>query len=81
MPYLEVAQGNQDEIELKNEITVPDITGKTVEEAEKILQEYKLNIYINNETEYLDKENTIVKVQTPKQGITVFEDSYVYVDV
>ncbi|MBQ9658355.1 MAG: PASTA domain-containing protein [Clostridia bacterium] len=66
---------------MKNEITVPEITGLTVQEAEKILKECKLEMYINNETEGLDKQNTVVTQQTPKAGITVYEGSFVYVDV
>lgn len=52
-----------------------------MQEAEKILKECKLEMYINNETEGLDKQNTVVTQQTPKAGITVYEGSFVYVDV
>lgn len=80
LPYLEVVQGNEDEIELKNEITVPDITGKSIEEAEKILKDYKLEIRINNEVEEMDKQNTFVDSQIPQAGITVYEGSCIYVN-
>jgi stage V sporulation protein D (sporulation-specific penicillin-binding protein) len=80
LPYLEVEQGNPEEIELKNEITVPDITGKTISEARKILKEYKLEIYIKGYYEGLDEENTTVSTQVPQAGINVYEGSYVYVD-
>jgi len=77
LPYLEVSQGNPEEVELKNEITVPDVTGKTVSEARKILQEYKLEIHIE---EGIDEENSIVNSQIPQVGINVYEGSYVYIE-
>lgn len=80
LPYLEVEQGNPQEVELKNEITVPDITGKAIAEARKILKEYKLEIYIKDYYEGLDEQSTIVSNQVPEAGINVYEGSYVYVD-
>jgi len=80
LPYLEVEQGNPEEVELKNEITVPDITGKTIAEARKILQEYKLEIYIKDYNEGIDEENTLVSNQVPEAGINVYEGCYVYVN-
>ena len=80
LPYLEVEQGNPEEVELKNEITVPDITGKTIAEARKILKEYKLEIYIKDSYDGLDEENTVVSNQVPEAGINVYEGSYVYID-
>ena len=80
LPYLEIKQGNPEEVELKNQITVPDITGKTISEARNILKEYKLEIYIKDYYEGLDEENTTVTSQVPKAGINVYEGSYVYVD-
>ena len=77
LPYLEVAQGNPEEVELKNEITVPDVLGKTISEARKILQEYKLEIHIE---EGVDEENSIVNSQIPQAGINVYEGSFVYID-
>ena len=80
LPYLQVNQGNQDEVEQKVETKVPDITNKTIEEAEKILKETNLQLKINNEQEGMDKQNTIINNQIPQSGITVYEGSCVYVD-
>ncbi|MBR3162926.1 MAG: PASTA domain-containing protein [Clostridia bacterium] len=80
LPYLEVEQSNQDEIEKKVEITTPDIKGKTIEEAEKILKENELEIHINNEYEGIDKANTIVANQLPQAGIQTYSGSCVYID-
>ncbi len=79
LPYLEVNQGNAEEIEEIEQIQVPDITGKSLDEAEKILKESSLEISIENDNEELDKENTKVKEQTPKPGITVNAESKIYV--
>ena len=80
LPYLQVEQGNPDELEEKVEVTTPNITGKTIKEAEAILKETGLEIKINNETEELEKENTIVVNQLPQPGIQSYSGGYVYVD-
>ena len=84
LPYLEVNQGNQDEVEVKEEVSVPNITGLTLKEAEKILKETGLKLSIEGLTEEektnLDKENTIVEVQTPQPGIIVNKENSVFVD-
>ena len=79
LPYLEVSQGNQEEVENIEQIETPDIIGKSIKEAEKILKENELEINIENAIEGLDKENTFVKEQTPKPGIIVNKNSKVYV--
>ena len=80
LPYLQVKQGNPDQVEKKEEIKMPDVTGKTIEEAEEILKEKELEIKINNETEDLDKKETKVKKQIPEPGIKVYKGSCVYVN-
>ena len=80
LPYLEVNQGNQDEIEQVEQVQTPDIIGKTIKEAEKIIKENGLELIIQNETENLDKENTIIKNQTPQAGIMVNEGNKVYIE-
>ena len=39
MPYLEVNQGNQEEVEVIEEVTVPNLVGMSIKEAEKILKD------------------------------------------
>lgn len=80
LPYLEVNQGNQDEVVAKEEVAIPDITGKTIEEAEKILKENGLEIKINNEQEEIDKATAIVEVQTPQPGIVVNKGNFVLIN-
>ena len=58
LPYLEVNQGNTEEVEEVEQIETPDIVGKTIKEAESILKESGLELEIENAPEELDKENT-----------------------
>ena len=79
LPYLEVNQGNAEEVEVVEEISTPDLVGKSLEEALKIAKENEVELVIENETEELDKQNTIVKEQVPKAGIIIKKGSKVYV--
>ena len=78
LPYLEVSQGNQEEIEVVNQIKVPELTGINIKEAKQLAKENNINLVIENEPEELDEENTIIKEQTPKAGITINEGTNVY---
>ena len=83
MPYLEVNQGNQDEIEVIEEVEVPNITGLSIKEAEKILKDAGLELSIEGITEEnkktIDKENTIIKEQTPTEGIKINKGNKIFV--
>ena len=57
LPYLEVNQGNTEEIEEIEQVETPDIIGKTIKEAENILKENELELDIENESGELDKES------------------------
>ena len=80
LPYLEVSQGNQDEIEIVEQVETPDLIGKSITEAEKIVKESGLELIIQNEEEEMDKDNTIIKTQTPQAGIVVNKGNKVYVE-
>ena len=79
LPYLEVTQGNTDEVEQIEQVQVPDITEKTISEAQKILKDNSLEMVIENDSEELDKDNIIIKEQIPKAGITVNAASKIYI--
>ena len=81
MPYLEVSQGNQDEVEIINQVVVPELEGKTVKEAKQIAKENNINLVIESETEKLDEENVLIKEQTPKAGIVINEGTNVYCSI
>ena len=80
LPYLEVKQDNENEIEKKEKIKIPNIMGKTIQEAEKLLKENELYIKVINEIESLDKKETKVKSQIPEPGIKVYKGSCIYVE-
>ena len=79
LPYLEVNQGNVEEVEPVERVETPDLIGKSIKEAEKLLKESGLELIIENETEELDKDNTAVKEQVPNAGITVNKGSKVHI--
>lgn len=79
LPYLEVNQGNVEEVEPVERVETPDLIGKSIKEAEKALKESGLELVIENETEELDKDNTAVKEQVPNAGITVNKGSKVHI--
>lgn len=70
-------QGNIDEIEEVERVITPDILGKSIKEAKKILKESGLECVIEVDTE--DEENTYVKEQIPNAGITVNKGSKIYI--
>jgi beta-lactam-binding protein with PASTA domain len=86
LPYLEVNQGNQEEVETIEEVTVPNLVGLSIKEAEKILKDVGLEISFENivnnaeeNNESLDKENTIIKEQTPTEGIKINKGNKIFV--
>lgn len=78
LPYLEVNQGNEEEIEISEEMEAPDLLGRTLAEAQKIAKENEIELVIEDETEELDKQNVIVKEQIPKAGIRIKKGSKIY---
>ncbi len=84
LPYLEVNQGNQEEIETAEEVSVPNIIGLSIKEAEKILKETDLELSIEGITEEnretLDKENTIIREQTPIAGIKINKGNKIFIN-
>lgn len=79
LPYLEVSQGNQDELEEVEEVQVPNIEGMSIKEAEKVVKELGVELNFENEVENLDKENTIIVEQTPKEGVFVNKGNKIYI--
>ena len=80
LPYLEVNKGNQDEIETVEQVTVPNIVGMSVKEAEKTVKELGLELSFENFSGEVDKENTNILSQTPTEGITVNKGSKIFIN-
>lgn len=75
LPYMEINQGNADEVEQVEQVVAPDIVGKSVAEAEKLLKENGLELVLESEVE--DTES-LVKEQVPSAGIVVKKGSKVF---
>ena len=80
MPYLEVSQGNKDEVEQVEQVQVPNVERLSIKKAEKITKEVGLEISIQNDSEELDRENTIIKEQSPREGVSVNKGSKIFVE-
>lgn len=80
LPYLEVSQGNTDEVEQVEQVQVTNVQGLSIKEAEKRLKEVGLEINIQNDSEELDKENVIITKQSPIEGVNVNKGSKIYVE-
>ena len=79
LPYLAVIQGNPDEVEQKQEVSIPNIKNMTIDEAKKILKENGLEVKFNEE-EGVNTSEVIVKSQIPEAGIVAYTGSCVYLD-
>ena len=79
LPYLKVIQENEEEIETVEQVSVPKIEGMNLIEAQKTVKELGLELKVENDSEELDKENTIITEQSPKEGVTVNKGSNLYV--
>lgn len=78
LPYLEVIKDGETEEEKAKVVEVPKVEGLSIKEASKILQENELEAVV--EGEEIDKENTIVKMQTPSEKIAVNRGTKVYLE-
>ena len=81
LPYLDLQEDKESEEEQKEEVEMPEIRNKTIEEAKKILKEYDLELEISNETEDISEEEAIIKEQIPKPGIKIKKEAKVFVDI
>ena len=81
LPYLELTKDNEKEEDIKKQVEVPNVEGLSIKEATKILKNVNLNLQIENSPEDLDTENTIIKEQVPKKGITVYESTKIIIKI
>ena len=61
------------------EVKVPNVQGISIKDAQKVVKELGLELSIENEAEDLDKENTIIVDQTPKEGFVFNKGNKIYV--
>lgn len=79
LPYLEVVKDGELEEDKVKMVEVPNVEGLSIKEAEKQLKESELEMSLETEEE-IDKENTMVKVQTPSAKVMVNRGSKVYLE-
>ena len=80
LPYLEIKMDNETQVETVEQVEVPNVVGMNLKEADKALKDVGLEMYIEDQTEEIDKTNTMVSLQTPSQGIMVKKGSNVFVE-
>lgn len=80
LPYLQLQKDNQEQEEPIEEVEVPEIRGLSIKEATKQVKEVGLEIE-NTFEEEVNKEETILKEQTPKPGIKVRKGTKITVEI
>lgn len=82
LPYMELEKDNVDEENNETEVEMPELRGKTIEEAEKILKELQIELEVNDiDIKEINKKETIIREQLPKPGIKILNNKKVYVDI
>lgn len=61
------------------QVVTPDLIGKNLEEAEKVLKENGLGISSDNNYDDSNKESIFITEQIPNAGINVKKGSNVYI--
>ena len=82
LPYLEMQKTDLEKVEIVKQVSVPNIIGLSLKEAEKLLKEKGLEISTENQEEFglIVKEENFVKTQIPSGGIVVNEGSKVLIE-
>lgn len=78
LPYLELKKDNTETLEETFSVTVPNITGMSVKDATKVLSDLGLSLTYDNQDLEIDKSNTFITEQTPKEGISINSGNSVY---
>jgi len=80
LPYVGVASNNTSDVSSNSNATtksaiLPDVTNKTIVEAKTLLKDSGFNVKITGDE---DENVTLIVDQMPKPGVTLLEDSTVY---
>ena len=81
LPYLELKKDNTETLEETFSVTVPNISGMSVKDATKVLSDLGLSLTYDNQDLEIDKSNTFITEQTPKEGISINSGNSVYCKV
>lgn len=74
LPYLEIQKQETEDDRIN--VTMPDVRGKSIQEAKNILKELGLKVNVPSQEE-VNEEETIVVEQLPKPGIQILSDTEV----
>ena len=75
---MELKKDNTEALEETFSVTVPNITGMSVKDATKTLSDLGLSLTYDNQDLEIDKSNTFITEQTPKEGISINSGNSVY---
>ena len=83
LPYLELKKENEQETDIKKDVTVPDIRNLSIKDAKKQLKDIGLELQINNKDQsiQINENKTTIKEQTPKPGISINNGSVVICEI
>ena len=73
LAYLEINKESE-----KEEFIMPNLIGKNISEARKILDEFELEIIVNENNDNLDE--IIITSQIPESGISIYKGNKVYIN-
>ena len=76
LPYMEINQGNVDEVEQIEQVVTPDVVGMSFGEAEKVIKENGLELVLESE---IENSEVLVNEQVPSAGIVVKRGSKIFV--
>ena len=74
LEYLETNKDKKEEIEILEEIEIPELRDKTIKEAKSILKEIGLKLNVNANEEQIT-DDMIIKEQIPKPSVKVLKGS------
>ena len=81
LPYLEISKDNLTEEEIKTNVEVPNVIGRTYKEAKEIIQQCGLEITFRNEVEDGKvSDDFVISNQVPNSGVQILEGSSIIVE-
>lgn len=81
LPYLEICQDNLEEVEVRTNVTVPNVVGMSFDEAKKVLKNAGLGIVLRNEISDSEAlKNLTISNQVPGNGVEILSGGDVIVE-
>ncbi|MBQ9297532.1 MAG: PASTA domain-containing protein [Clostridia bacterium] len=80
LEYLEANKDKKEEIEILEEVEVPELREKTIKEAKNLLKELGIELNINSDVQEINND-MIITEQMPKPGVKVIKGSKIEVRI